>query len=62
MTVSWWLSYFAVLVSQPVQSLHGFPRDALFSTHTQETLLGKNLNVKMTARERLSICDGPVTD
>lgn len=40
----------------------GFPHDALFPSHTQETSLGKNLNVNMTVRERLSICDGPVTD
>lgn len=43
-------------VSDP--ALHGFPHDAVVPSHTQETSLGKNL----TVRERLSICDGPVTD
>ncbi len=60
--VSWWLSCITVLDSKPLWSLHGFPHDALFPSHTQETLLGKNLNVNMTVRKRLSICDGPVTD
>ncbi len=57
--VSLWLSCFTVLDSQPVRSLHGFPHDAPFPSHTQKESLGKNLNVNLTVRERLcSMCDG----
>lgn len=46
----------------PAWRSHGFPDGALPPSHTQEMLLGKKLNVKMTARAHLSACDGPVTN
>lgn len=58
----WQLGYFTALDWPPVWRLRGFPDEALPPSHTQEMLLGKILNVKMTAREHLSACDGPLTN